>query len=410
MGYRDTATEGPAAHAASALLTLYGKRHDLTDVQMLAILTEIAKAVPADHQTPSRRAWDRFLAKAHTKVKRADVSDARRASLRRRLDQAAAGVPNARLWFALQHLEDITAARAQSLAGYLAQIARIDGRDLNDVTQEFRARHAAAGTARQNGAGRRPRTLYYGHLPSDYGTITTLANMRREALQRSRTGTLERTSLPGGFVDSYGHDPTTGRLEITMAGSSYAYRVPAHVVTHLDSLAVDGQAASAYLASTVFPNPRYAWDEEAEGAVRLCPACSDIVGDIHPCPGPPDAPYSDTVLVNLAIGDEIVTSDGNVVLLPPTGRLRAELARRGEVTVPVVVFDSHDVETRDVLGGGVTITGEVRLEASGPVDQRLECSCPLARCIHLDGVADMVLDLVISNRIPIRDEQADQND
>lgn len=406
MGYRDTRTEGPAAHAASALLTLFGKRHDLSDVQMLAILTEIAKAVPADHKAPSRRTWDRFLAKARTKVKRADVTEARRASLYRRLDQATAGLPNARLWFALEHLEEITAARAQSLAGYLAQIARIDGRDITEVTTEFRTRHAAAGTARQNGAGRRPRTLYYGHLPSDYGTITTLANMRREALQRSRGDALEHTVLTGGFVDSYGHDPATGRLEVTMAGASYAYRVPRQVAEHLNTLADDGQAASSYLASTVFPNPDYAWNEETDQAVRLCPACGEVVGDIHPCPGPADAPYSDPVLVNLAIGDEIVTPDGTVVLLPPTGRLRAELARRGEVTVPVVVFASHDVETRDVLGGGVTITGEVRLETSGPVDEQLECSCPLAQCVHLDGVANMVLDMVISNQIPGRDDQA----
>lgn len=406
MGYRDPSTEGPAAHAASALLTLYGKRHDLSDVQMLAILTEIAKAVPDNHPAPTRRTWDRFLAKARTKVKRADVSNARRASLYRRLEQATTGLPNARLWFALEHLEDITAARAQSLAGYLAQIARIDGRDVTEVTAEFRARHAAAGTARQNGAGRRPRTLYYGHLPSDYGTITTLANMRREALQRTSAAPLEHTPLPGGFIDSYGHDPATGRLEITLAGTSYAYRVPADIADRLATLAGDGQAASAYLAATVFPNPDYAWNEETDQAVRLCPACGEVVGDIHPCAGPADAPYSDPVLVNLAIGDEIVTPDGTVVLLPPTGRLRAELARCGEVAVPVVVFDAHDDETRDVLGGGVTITGEVRLETSGPASQDLTCSCPLAQCLHLDGVAAMVLDMVLSNQVPARTEAA----
>src|SRR5690606_35434368 len=107
----------------------------------------------------------------------------------------------------------------------------------------------------------------------------------------------------------YGHEPATRRRQGTIAAPSYAYRPPRQVAEHLNTLADDGQAASSYLASTVFPNPDYAWNEETDQAVRLCPACGEVVGDIHPCPGPADAPYSDPVLVNLAIGDEIVTPE-----------------------------------------------------------------------------------------------------
>lgn len=406
MGYRDTKTEGPAANAVGALITLTQKWHGLNDVQSLSIFSELAKQTPENAPVPTNTQWNAWLDRAHRKVTQSTrcLSDARRASLHARLDNASEGLPSARVWFALRHLDAESKSRTAALNGYLNQIARIAGRPTTDVKDEFQRRVGAVGTARSNGDGRQTRTVFHGHVPSDYATITVLADMRREAIEAADITAIEHIDLPVGFIASYGYDTDEQRFEVNMAGSVYAYRVPAKVITALRALDHTTDAPASFIANKVFPNPAFAW-AAGQSAMRICPACSTPVAQVHVCNGPATAPYAAGVVVDLDPGAERVAPDGTVLVLLRSPGVRNDLAVQGEVTVPIVVITAPDDAT-DALGSRYTITGDLVVRPDYAVTDALSCSCPAPKCSHIAVAGQQVHHMVLWGTVPAAAEFA----
>lgn len=406
MGYRDPKTEGTSAHAVSAMLTLTSKWHGLNDVQTLSIFSELAKRAPQSEKAPTRKQWDAWLERAHRKVTQSvrSLSEARRKSLHERLDKAI-DPPTARVWFALRHIDGECKVRAAALNGYLAQIAQIAGRPRKDVLAEFETRLGTVGTARANGDGRSTRSVFHGHVPSDYATITVLGDMRREAVDGANLSAIDHIPVGGALVQSYGYDPDTGRLEVTLAGATYAYRVPEHVASRLAEMDPDSDEPGEYIAQKVFPNPAFAW-EPGQAAMRVCPACSEPVAQVHPCSGPQSAPYATPVVVDLDPGAERIASDGTVAVLLRAPGVRNDLIVNGSVTVPVVIITAPD-KAAEVLGAKYTITGELTLTTDDIDSTALKCSCPAPVCQHVHVAAQQVHHLVLWGTLPDAAEVSD---
>lgn len=397
MGYRDTKQEGPAAYAVSALISLHIKRHGLNDVQGLSIFSELARRTPETHTQPTKSEWKQFLTASAALVDASGLSPKRTASLRGRLEQAATALPSIRVWFALTNLDREISARVATLNAYLAQIARINGRQVADVTEEFWTRVAAVGTARSNGDGRETRLAFHGHVPSDFATIKTLTDMRREAVQAADITTITHTPVAHGIVTSYGYDEATERLEVNMAGSVYAYRVPRHVVDEIVAIDHSTDEVGSFISRTVFANPDFHWEQGV--TIRICPACSNAVTQTHICHGPASAPYAEGVLVDLDPGAERIAADGTVLVLLHAPGARAQLVQSGSLTAPVVVITAPDV-TADTFGGRHVITGEVQLSPEVADASALVCSCPAVACSHPQIAAEQVRQMVLFGIVP----------
>ena len=398
MGYSDTKTEGPAANAVSAMLTLLGKRHGANDAQAKSMLSELVKQTPADTKAPTATQWAAWLMDTHQLVEATKLTAFRRTNLHTRLDAAAAGTPSARIWFALQNLDNDAAARMAALDGYLAQIAGINGRDIQAVREEFTARLATVGSARANGEGRQTRSTFHGHIPADYATVTVLADMRREAVQAADIQVVKHIALPAGVISSYGYSEIESRFEVNMAGSVYAYRVPAAVAAKVAELDHTTDEVGAFIVRNILPNASYEW-EAGQSAMRVCPACSTPVTQVHLCNGPATAPYAQSVLVDLDPGAERIGEDGTVMVLLRANAVRNELIMTGTVTFPIVAITPVD-KAADALGARHIVKGDVAVDGDDVNVEGLSCSCPAARCAHTVVAAEQARHLVLWGSLP----------
>ena len=398
MGYSDTKTEGPAANAVSAMLTLLGKRHGTNDAQAKSILSELVKQTPADAEPPTTAQWAQWLTAAHEIVEGTNLTNFRRANLHARLDAAAASTPSARIWFALQNLDKDAAARMAALDGYLAQITRINGSTIETVREEFATRVANVGSARANGEGRQTRTTFHGHIPADYATVTVLADMRREAVQAADIHVVKHITLPAGVISSYGYSESDSRFEVNMAGSVYAYRVPAEVAEKIANLDHATDQVGGFIVRNILPNAAYEW-EAGQSAMRVCPACSVPVAQVHLCNGPATAPYEQGVLVDLDPGAERIGEDGTVMVLLRANAIRNELITTGAVVFPIVAITPAD-EASGALGARHIVKGDVEIDGDDVRVDALSCSCPATQCAHMAVAADQARHLVMWGSLP----------
>ena len=289
--------------AGSALTTIARLESGLNDVQTLSTfhtLRRTGRGTPP----PSEQEWARFVADQRAQVKGSETfSQARRASLVRRLDQAAAQRPDGATWYALRNIHSTATSQSANQEAALVGLAARSGQDLEDLRARYeryqneidRSRSAAAPDGYQDA---RPTLLTRG-LPADPGSFEALRRLESEVATSVSDENPPRRVMMRVFPDSSaihsaGYDSEGGRLEVKFrrgetASRIYAYRgVPAEVWSEM--AAADGPGPGVVYHRSVRAQEQYQYETQAEmeaDAHRRCGGCGQWrAAGFHECPSP----------------------------------------------------------------------------------------------------------------------------
>lgn len=365
------------------------------------------------------------------------ISDARRASILRRLDAArTADVPNQATLYALHNLTPTVRTRGQNTTRFLTDIAARTGTSVEALRTEF----AVLAEVTRSRTGGLPETYtpqnqalagQYG-MGGNVGTVNAVAVLTQRARQAEIAAAaaapqrIVRQPVTGDLaapwgprVTEMGYDQRNGRLEVglidpeTGVSSVHAYRgVPAYVWAAM----TDSGRPSAVWSTRVRGRSEHAYSDEhaaaLDGAAPRCATCGQFAAVGHACPPRTEA----TVLTRYRtrsnwsrqrVSQTFLDQNGNEqsaqidVHLPAIREFREAFAT-GPVTVSVQSYvhggwlrmpegNLENMRQWARVSGSLTLSrvedGTVHADTSA-----LECSCWLYRrthdCPHLNVVAD----------------------
>ncbi len=253
--------------------------------------------------TPSRDEVAAWVDTTRADVQRApELTDARRASIIRRLDQVADGPPpDGPEFHSWRHISQRAAMSDAALSAHMGTLAeRLDTPE-GDVRQRF-DRLYREGDQRSNtlSAPAGWATLFRddstnGLLPADRGTMYALHQLNTEASNRPGAEPGEsrplRQPIGGSFIRSAGYDRATGRLDIEMDNGDqdptvYCYEeVPSGVA---DEMMSDPDNAGRVYNQRIrgrYPSTgRFTSGSSADR--QQCPDCGRFISGTHTCPTP----------------------------------------------------------------------------------------------------------------------------
>jgi hypothetical protein len=283
----------------SALTTFHRLASGLSDVQTLSAFHSLRATAPRTAPSPSAEVWSEFLNEQVQSVQTADITDARRASLMRRLDAARSeNIPDGRTWHALRNLGERTARQSESIDRHIARVA--EGLQVEESVVRARFAQLQAETPRTR-RGANPDgyvdqmaiSAAAADLPTDRASIMAMRTLEAEAYRaradRALAGPqrIERRTLQfSRYISEIGYDPSGGRLEVVLRSQPdrvFAYRgVPQDVY---DDIARHGytQWATRVRGQSQY---RYNTQEEADldSAARRCGDCGQFAASSHHCP------------------------------------------------------------------------------------------------------------------------------
>ena len=431
--------------AGSAATTFARLNSGLNDVQTLSAF-HVLRAQGRDLEGPNAGDWSAWVAQERTFVEHhPNVSDARRTSLIRRLDEAGRGaVPDGPTWNALRGIRSLSQVHTRELTTHLALFSARTGLAPELVRSRFEALTATVDTARtaplpDGVTDDRVAECRRAQLPTDRATVYALAVLDAETLAMSqlpRRITLE--PVVSEAIAKVGWDPNGGRLEVVFHSNTnrvHAYRnVPESVYQEMRSGSA-GQVWNSQIRGNTDVHYRNLTDSEADAYQTRCGSCGQFAGRAghlcpavaaasasgrRPVPGPsvarpvpaaprPSAPAAPPAAPPVDSGDipsflpdrssfRSITDEANgvTVRVPSLRTLRPEMAG-GPVAVPY----HHFAATGEAHGGSRTYTVDGNLifdtSDSGGVDvsaAQLRCTCLAYRthydCAHVNFHQDSV--------------------
>lgn len=440
--------------ANSAATTFARLNSDLNDVQTLSAFHLLRAEAGQTAEPPTRRDWMEHIAAERALIEwHPNLTDARRRSLLRRLDEAAKQpLPDGPTWAALRRIRGHTQTQSRELANRYQALADRLNTDLDTVRRRAAELAAEVDTRRDAPAppGYTPvglRSFREARLPLDRQTVYALTRLEQEAAataNRRQPRTVDNRRIIRQAIDSsmareLGYDPDGGRLEIvfhTNPDRVYSYRnVPAEVYQEMLTGSV-GRVYHEHIRNN--PRVRYpnAAEGEADGFRTQCTGCGQFTGSGHACPTrlrpttprPTDRPATPinrrrlrhrqmqarslADITRRAVPDPI---SGVVTVLPEVPVLTQE-TRTGPVSLPVLHFgdrrEDHGGTDHYSLDGSITIVrdddGTLGVDLS-----TVRCNCAdyqrNGRCPHVDTYGRAALRRINPDRASeadVRDAQA----
>ena len=284
----------------SAVTSLVIQTTPLEEQQVLSLYHELMResGQPATAPLISRQVTQGILIDVlEQDLANASLSPARQRSIHDRLRRAREEDLTPQRRYATARLRERAIQASQSLDVQIEATARALGITENEARQRLADLREEARADRSLRAPREfidelrsdPGTA---SLPLDRQTAYALHRLHTQRAQRQATArtepTVQRETIHGSAaVASMGHDPISGRCEVTMHSSPdrvYAYRMTAEEYQEFRHAGSIG----SYFATNVRSNPEYRYDtaEEhlADGTRYQCATCGQFAGRVHSCP------------------------------------------------------------------------------------------------------------------------------
>ena len=386
--------------AGSAWTTFARLESGLTDVQTLSTfhaLRREGRGVPG----PTEAEWQAFAREQADQMEAAGFSEARTASLTRRMERAYEQTPDGATWYALRNIRDRARSESSNVEAQLREVASQTGESYATVSTRYASYldevdRGRSVTAPEGYESARDAWRQQG-LPADHGTYRALTRLRAEAQATVADSIPPRRIDPVNFPNSRaiynaGYDPHDGRLEVTFrrrdrdgntSGTSrtYSYRgVPAEVWARMNSEEGPGHVYNQEVRN----HDEYRYDsreDEDAGAHRRCANCGQWWAPGHTCPVPAAGePVSTavpsgrarTAAEQAAVGAEInALLDGAEETPAPARRGLTMVDQLGNVHPPVEDDDyAARVRYLEEVEGLTTSDAQSQVEAEDLIAER----------------------------------------